>query len=148
MNNLKSFTIALMAFLTLGFGASLAQAADKQHKAVYHLNSKDIETQQDVLRNAQNHLDAIGADKMDLRIVMHAGGVSVLRTAKTDVDLQSKIESLKLKGVRFEVCKKTLDRGKIDFKKDLYDVSEKDIVPSGVAEIALLQEKGFSYVKP
>ena len=144
----KSFTVALLALLTLGMGTSIAQAADKTHKAVYHLNSKEIETQKDVLRNAQNHLDAIGADKMDLRIVMHAGGVSMLRTAKNDIDLQSTIENLKLKGVKFEVCKKTLDRGKINYKTDLYDVSEKDLVASGVAEIALLQEQGFSYVKP
>jgi len=27
-------------------------------------------------------------------------------------------------------------------------VSEKDIVPSGVAEIAALQQKGYVYVKP
>jgi uncharacterized protein len=144
----KTSTVALLALLTLGMGANIAQAADKPHKAVYHLNSKEIETQKDVLRNVQNHIDAIGADNIDLRIVMHACGISMLRTAKTDVDMQGKIESLKLKGVKFAVCKITLDRGKIDYKTDLYDVSEKDLVPSGVAEIALLQEKGFSYIKP
>lgn len=144
----KALTVAFITLLTLGMGANIAQAADKQHKAVYHLNSKEIETQKDVLRNVSNHIEAIGADKLDLRIVMHAGGVSMLRTAKTDVEIQGKIENLKLKGVKFEVCKITLDRGKIDYKKDLYDVSEKDLVPSGVAEIALLQEQGFSYIKP
>lgn len=144
----KSFTAALFALLTLGIGATPAQAADKPHKAVYHLNSKEIETQKDVLRNVKNHIQAVGADKIDLRIVMHAGGVSMLRTAKTDVDMQGQIESLKLQGVKFEVCKITLERGKINYKTDLYDVSEKDLVPSGVAEIALLQEQGFSYVKP
>ncbi len=144
----KSFTTALFTLLGLGLGANIAQAADKPHKAVYHLNSKEIGTQQDVLRNVQNHIQAVGADKLDLRIVMHAGGVSMLRTAKTDLDMQGKIESLKLKGVKFEVCKITLERGKIDYKADLYDVSESDLVPSGVAQIALLQEKGFSYVKP
>lgn len=144
----KALTVALVTLFVLGGAAGVAQAADKQHRAVYHLNSKEIETQKDVLRNVSNHIEAIGADKLDLRIVMHAGGVSMLRTAKTDVEIQGKIENLKLKGVKFEVCKITLDRGKIDYKKDLYDVSEKDLVPSGVAEIALLQEQGFSYIKP
>jgi hypothetical protein len=145
----KILTLATALLLTLGTGLGVAQAAgDKPHKAVYHLNSKDIETQKDVLRNSQNHISATGKDKTDLRIVMHAGGVSMMRTAKTDVDLKSQIDNLKLQGVKFVICQKTLERGNIDYKKDLYDVSEKDLVPSGVAEIALLQEKGFSYVKP
>jgi intracellular sulfur oxidation DsrE/DsrF family protein len=144
----KIMTAAALMLLTLGAGLGVVQAAEKAHKAVYHLNSADIETEKDVLRNANNHVMAIGKDNIDLRIVMHAGGVQLLRRAKTDVDLKSQIDDLKLKGVKFEICKKTLTRGKIDYKKDLYDVSESDLVPSGVAEIALLQEKGYSYVKP
>jgi uncharacterized protein len=149
----KILTLAAVLLLTLGIGLGNAQAADKDktdkpHKAVYHLNSGDIETQKDVLRNSNNHINAIGKDNIDLRIVMHAGGVSLLRKAKDDVALKSQIDDLKLKGVKFVVCKITLERGKIDYKKDLYDVAESDLVPSGVAEIALLQEKGFSYVKP
>jgi len=144
----KFLTLAVLAMMTLGTAVTIAQAADMPNKAVYHLNSKELETQKDVLRNAQNHLDAVGKDNIDLRIVMHAGGVSMLRTAKTDESVKSSIDSLKLQGVKFIVCKKTLERGNIDYKKDLYDVSEKDLVPSGVAEIALLQAKGFGYVKP
>jgi uncharacterized protein len=144
----KIMTVAALMLFTLGAGLGVAQAADKPHKAVYHLNSADIETQKDVLRNANNHISAVGKDNIDLRIVMHAGGVSMLRKAKTDESLKSQIDELKIKGVKFVICKKTLERGNIDYKKDLYDVSESDLVPSGVAEIALLQEKGFSYVKP
>jgi len=144
----KILTVAALMLFTLGTGLGVAQAADKPHKAVYHLNSADIETQKDVLRNANNHISAVGKDNVDLRIVMHAGGVSMLRKAKTDESLKSQIDELKIKGVKFVICKKTLERGNIDYKKDLYDVSESDLVPSGVAEIALLQEKGFSYVKP
>lgn len=144
----KLLALAVLAMMTLGTAVTIAQAADKPNKVVYHLNSKELETQKDVLRNAQNHLDAIGKDKIDLRIVMHAGGVSMLRAAKTDESVKSGIDTLKLQGVQFVVCKKTLERGNINYKTDLYDVSEKDIVPSGVAEIALLQAKGFGYVKP
>jgi hypothetical protein len=144
----KLLTLAVFAMMTFGGASTIAQAAEMPNKAVYHLNSKDLDTQKDVLRNAQNHLDAIGKDKIDLRIVMHAGGVSMLRVAKTDESVKSSIDSLKLQGVKFVVCNKTLERGKINYKTDLYDVSEKDIVPSGVAEIVLLQAKGFGYVKP
>jgi len=145
----KFLTITVLAMLTiLGTGCATMSGDGKPNKAVYHLNSKDIDTQKDVLRNSQNHINAIGKDKLELRIVMHAGGLNLLKTAMTDVDVKSQVDNLKLQGVRFIVCKVTLDRNKIDYKTDLYDVSEKDIVPSGVAEIASLQAKGFGYVKP
>jgi len=50
--------------------------------------------------------------------------------------------------VHFNVCDNTLKGKKINYKTDLYDTAEQDIVPSGVAEIAHLQTQGFSYVKP
>ena len=61
---------------------------------------------------------------------------------------QQKVISLKQEGVVFEVCNNTLVNKKINYKNDLFDVSEKDIVPSGVAEIANLQQKGYVYIKP
>ena len=42
----------------------------------------------------------------------------------------------------------TLKGRKINYKNDLFDVSEKDIVPSGVAELAKLQQQGYVYIKP
>jgi intracellular sulfur oxidation DsrE/DsrF family protein len=32
--------------------------------------------------------------------------------------------------------------------EDLYDASEADVVPSGVAELARLESMGYSYIKP
>jgi intracellular sulfur oxidation DsrE/DsrF family protein len=145
---MKKFAAVVIALVAFGAGLGLVQAAEKTHKAVYHLNSKDIETQKDVLRNAQNHINATGKDKTDLRIVMHAGGVQLMKNALKDPEMKSSIDNLKLQGVSFNICAKTLERGKIDYKKDLYDVKQSDLVPSGVAEIAILQSKGFAYVKP
>jgi intracellular sulfur oxidation DsrE/DsrF family protein len=62
--------------------------------------------------------------------------------------MQQKVINLKKDGVDFEVCKNTLVGKKINYKSDLFDVSEKDIVPSGVAEVAILQHKGYAYIKP
>jgi intracellular sulfur oxidation DsrE/DsrF family protein len=62
--------------------------------------------------------------------------------------MQSKVINLKKQGIHFNVCANTLKGKKINYKNDMYDVSEQDIVPSGVAEIAALQAKGYSYVKP
>jgi intracellular sulfur oxidation DsrE/DsrF family protein len=36
----------------------------------------------------------------------------------------------------------------VDLAKDLYYVEETDIVPSGVAQLAILQAQGYAYIKP
>lgn len=56
--------------------------------------------------------------------------------------------NLKGQDVGFEVCNNTLKGRKIDYKQDLWDVNAEDIVPSGVAELAILQSKGYVYIKP
>jgi hypothetical protein len=115
---------------------------------VYHINTGDAAQQKAALRNVQNHINAIGKENLDLRIVMHGDGVGLVQNAKTMEDMKSTVDKLKLQGIAFNICANTLTGKKLDYKKDLYDVTEKDIVPSGVAELANLQQKGFAYVKP
>jgi intracellular sulfur oxidation DsrE/DsrF family protein len=50
-------------------------------------------------------------------------------------------------GVRFLVCGHTLRERKID-RNTLYGVTEDEVVPSGVAELARLQGMGFAYIHP
>ncbi len=145
----KFVTAGIAALLALGGIAGAAQAAGSaQHKAVYHLNSDDAKHHKAFLNNVQNHINAVGKDKLDLRVVMHGPGITLMQNAKSDEDVRSKIDNLKLQGVSFNVCANTLKGKKVNYKTDMHDVSEKDIVPSGVAEIAILQSKGYAYVKP
>lgn len=144
---MKKFLAILTAVLAAGAIQSGALAADKQ-KAVYHVNGGDAKQHIAALNNIQNHINAIGKDKLDLRVVMHGNGVDLVQSAKSNKEISSRIDKLKLQGVAFNVCKNTLTGKKLDAKKDLYDVGEKDIVPSGVAELAILQGQGFAYIKP
>jgi hypothetical protein len=59
----------------------------------------------------------------------------------------ARIEGLKQQGVKFQICRNTIAGRGIDMS-DLYDVAEEDIVPSGVAQIAILQSQGYAYLKP
>jgi intracellular sulfur oxidation DsrE/DsrF family protein len=61
--------------------------------------------------------------------------------------MQARISGLKNQGVKFNICANTLKGRKVPMDA-LYDTSEADIVPSGVAEVAYLQGMGYSYVKP
>ena len=145
----KLISFAMMALLTLGLGVSTAQAGDYgKQKVVYHINMSDPKVLMGALRNMQNHINAVGKDNIDLRVVIHGGGIALLQLANKDPNFADKISNLKREGVHFNVCNNTLVGKHINYKNDLYDVSKDDIVPSGVAEIAKLEEEGYAYVKP
>ena len=144
----KVIAIAVAAMLTLGFSATSAVAGGYgKQKVVYHLNYDNPKRQKGMLRNINNHIKAVGADKLDLRVVMHGKGYTLLEAANTDLELQNSIISLKDKGVKFQLCANTIRGKKLD-KKQLFGLKDSDIVPSGVAEIAHLQAQGFAYVRP
>lgn len=145
----KFVPLALLGLLALG-AAGCVTTADGygKQKVVYHVNSDDPKILKAAVGNVQNHINAVGKDNIDLKVVMHGNGLALLQVAKEDQDMKSKVDSLKLQGIGFQVCANTLKGKKLNYKTDLYDVSEKDIVPSGVAEIAHLQKLGYTYVKP
>ena len=150
-----------LALLTLaGFvamaAAGLATPATAEsrygkQKVVYHINYMGGEKSKKYLgamRNVQNHINAVGADKLDIRVVLHGNGVYILRDAVKNLRLQGAISNLKNQKVGFYICANTLRGRKIDFEKDLFEAHAEDIVPSGVAELAHLQGKGYTYIKP
>lgn len=99
------------------------------------------------LRNIENGLDsAMKWDgQMQDTVVLYAKGVSLLQNP--DAETRQKIDLLKTRGVRFAVCDNTLREQGIDFHQ-LYQVNERDIVPSGFAEVAYLQAKKNYVVDP
>jgi intracellular sulfur oxidation DsrE/DsrF family protein len=149
----KLLTILTVAVMTLGFAAVKAgpdskYSAEGKQKVVYHINYDNPKRLGGALRNIQNHINAVGKDNLDLRVVMHGKGVTLLKLANKDPNFKQKVLNLKDQGIKFNVCANTLRGHKINYKSDLYDVSKEDIVPSGVAEIAYLEQHGYSYVKP
>ena len=58
--------------------------------------------------------------------------------------MQTQIAGLKNQGVRFHICANTLKARSIHLEEDLYDATQDDVVPSGVAELSNLQIQGFT----
>jgi len=143
----KIITLTMLGLLALVSGCASMSGGSKQ-KVVYHINYNDEAQLKAALGNVKNHMSAVGQDKIEIIVVMHGNGVDLLKIANTNLDMQQKVIGLKKDGVAFEVCNNTLVNKKINYKNDLFDVSEKDIVPSGVAEVATLQQKGYVYIKP
>ena len=143
----------VLALATLTLGATDSQANERygKQKVVYHINydgGSEDKKYRGAMRNIQNHINAVGAENMDIKVVLHGNGLGVLMSAKTDDQLQTAVSSLKGQNVSFAVCNNTLKGRKISYADDLYDVWEEDIVPSGVAELSHLQQQGYTYIKP
>lgn len=131
-----------------------------KQKVVYHINYDNPKQQTGALRNVQNHINAVGAENLDLKIVLHGNGLALLldpealvnlkkfKHANADEKMTAKIDNLKSQGVTFNVCANTVRGRKVNLETDLYNVDKKDVVPSGVAEVARLQGMGYSYIKP
>ena len=139
---------ALAAILTAPVHAADARYGKQQ--VVYHINGGGGEggrIYKQILQNMDNHLAVVGKENLTIHAVMHGDGLGMLSVAQKDAQMQAAIDNLKLQNVKFLVCNFTLLRRSIKLG-ELYDAVEDDIVPSGVAEVAHLQTKGFSYLKP
>ena len=160
MNKLMSIVLAGLVGLMTWSGIATAATEGAKQKVVYHINEDDPKQQTGALRNIQNLINAVGKDNLDLRVVMHGNGVSMVllpdalgrvkgfKNANADPQMQAAIDALKGQGVAFKVCNNTLTNRKVNRDEDLYMVGAADIVPRGVAELAILQGQGFAYIKP
>lgn len=148
----------VLAGLILVVTVGQAALAGEKQKVVYHVNYYGAKAEAAALRNIQNHINAVGAENLDLKVVLHGNGLAMLlepdalettkmKEANGDDAMQAKVAGLKEQGVQFQVCANTLKGRKVEVG-DLYDVSEVDIVPSGVAQLAILQGQGYAYIKP
>ena len=100
----------LMKIALLGMGLILAMWSTAsgygKQKAVYHINGDNPQQNRGALVNIQNHINAVGADNMDIRVVLHGNSLAVLmypdevegtkmkRGNATD-DMQTRITGLK-----------------------------------------------------
>lgn len=131
-----------------------------KQKVVYHINYDNPKQQAGALRNIQNHINAVGAENLELKVVLHGNGLAMLvepdalvnvpkfKHGNANDQMAAKISTLKGQGVQFNVCANTVKGRNVVVDRDLYDVSQNDIVPSGVAEVAKLQTMGYTYIKP
>lgn len=151
--------VLIMLFVMVWSAAAASDSGYGKQKVVYHINYDVPKKQAGALRNIQNHINAVGAENLDLKVVLHGNGLALLlepeslektklKYGNANDQMKAKVAGLKDQGVSFQVCANTLKGKKVEFSDDLYDVTEGDIVPSGVAELARLQLQGYTYIKP
>ena len=154
----KHFLTAILVGAIMIVGFSQAVVAGEKQKVVYHVNYYGAQQEAGALRNIQNHINAVGKENLDLKVVLHGNGLAMLldpdalsktkmKEANGDQNMTARVAGLKEQGVQFQICANTLKGRKVDLDM-LYDASEGDIVPSGVAQLAILQSQGYAYIKP
>lgn len=157
MNLRKNLSYLFLAMAVFVLGLTSVQAGGAKNgyspqKVVYHLNN--IHHAKAAFRNIRNHLNAVGDENLDIIVVTHSSGAFALvdgamgkkdpKTGKV-YDFTDTIASLANRGVKFQICANTI-RGKKINKNLISEYAE--IVPSGVAQVAELQQQGYVYIKP
>jgi len=149
---LKRAGMTLIAMLALGLAEKTwAAEADSKNpvgpdKVVYHISDTEAQAT-NALRYIRNHLEV--NPKSKIVVVTHARGVEFLMEGAKNMTgnpYNIPVEEFHLLGVRFEVCEITLRE--MNFKRSQF-IPEATFVPSGVAEIARLQQReGYAYLRP
>lgn len=117
-----------------------------QQKVIYHVN--DVNTAFGAMRNVKNHLNALGKENVEIIVVTHSSGGLALVDGTEDKKgnrFEETVQSLANDGVKFQLCANTIRGLKIDKSKINLNA---EVVPSGVAHVAHLQQQGYQYVKP
>lgn len=139
------------AFLIAAAGCASTGGVDPKanvapDKVVYHVNDSGAQAM-GALRNIGNHLEV--NPKAQIVVVTHAQGVDFLFDGAKDKagnPYNIRVEELKQRGVKFDVCEITLRNRKLSRSKF---IPEATFVPSGVAEITRLQQReGYAYLRP
>jgi uncharacterized protein len=138
--------VSLLGFSFIAAAQSATSSVEGPDKVVYHING-GLQQATDGLRNIRNHLEV--NPKAKITVVAHAQGVDFLMKGKKDANgnpYETIVQDLESQGVKFDVCLITLRNRKLSKDQFIDDVT---YVPSGVAEIARLQQReGFAYLRP
>ncbi|MBB6307106.1 DsrE family protein [Xanthobacter tagetidis] len=135
--------------------ADIRKEAD--NACLYHCDFGDPPRFVQMLTNISNHYSAYGADPfaLQLAVVAHGQGVKFFledldgTTWKDEVMVPSifeKVDAVAKNGLKIYLCSITFERLKLD-KEKVRKAPYIAFVPSGVATVGALQNKGFAYIK-
>lgn len=121
----------------------LSQSADQKelHKVVIQLNSSDTSVWSSTIGNIKNIQKALQG-QVQIDIVVHGKALDLL--VKDHTHLAKEVLSMENEMTHFKACENTMRKHGIT-KEMLLD--KIGTVPSGVVEVILKQEAGWSYLR-
>jgi intracellular sulfur oxidation DsrE/DsrF family protein len=140
---MKKYTQILLVIIITSFCSShvFAQNNSVQHKVVVQLNTADTSAWSSTIGNIKN-LQKIWPNNLIVEVVVHGKALDLLVAAKTH--LANEVVEMSKTNVQFSACENSMRKHHIE-KSQLLTIA--NTVPSGVAEVILKQEVGWSYLK-
>ncbi len=112
-----------------------------KHQVVIQVSSGDTAVWKGVMNNIKHLKDSWG-DSVQIEVVVHGPGIDMLVAAKTTQ--QKRITEFKQMGIVFAGCENSLKQRNIR-RDDI--IPEAGFVASGIGEVIIKQEQGWSYLK-
>ena len=118
-------------------------------KVLFHLNSGRRRRMREVLDEAQNLLRLYHAEKRPARveIIANGAGIILLRLHHSPFAARIRVMHEKYPNLTFAACQDTIDRLISQQNIHPHLLPEATIVPSGVAQIIRLQQRGWTYIR-
>lgn len=143
--------IAAVMAIILGFAvAAPAMAQGVNHKIVFHVDQNDPKVMNLTLNNVQNvtaYFESIG-DTVEIQVVAYGPGLNMYRVDTSPVADCIATMSLEIDNLTFAACGNTLAKMEAKAGRKIALLDEAVVVPSGVVQLVLLQEAGWSYIRP
>lgn len=146
---IRTVVLAGVLLSTVSFSMAAGEAGegtgiDRSHRVVMQLNSGDEHVQRGVLNNIRHLYQEVGRERLQLELVVHGAGLSLL--AKNTTTLEQELARLKAGyGVNYTACSNTMKAMKVT-RGDLID-EVGETVPAMV-RLMERQEQGWTYIKP
>ncbi len=134
-------SILLVIVMLFSYQLCNAQNDNKEHKIVIQLNSADTSAWSSTIGNIKN-IQKVWPTQLIIEVVVHGKALDLLVKDKTY--FANEIVSLTKEGIIFSACENTMRKHNI-VRADLLSVA--NTVPSGVVEVLIKQEQGWSYLK-
>ena len=113
-----------------------------RHKVVFQVSENDPKKWELTMSNVRNVQSDLGKDNVTVEVVAYGPGLAMLQL---DSAAANRITDAQRAGVKVVACENTMHAQKLTKDDMLNGIS---YAPAGVSEIMLLQEAGYSYVRP
>jgi hypothetical protein len=140
INLVGVFLAVIMSFAAFNIWAS--ETSSGKEKVVIQVSDADAGKWNLTLNNAKNIQQMLGADNVEIEIVVYGPGIAML---KADSLVGNRVEEAKAANISIVACQNTMKGMKLTEADMLPNTS---YVPAGVVELMHKQKAGYAYIRP
>lgn len=145
-NALANAALLLSVIIAPGMAAdqppSSRAAAGVKHKVIFQVSDNDPAKWNLALNNASNIQQDLGRDNVEIEVVAYGPGLPML---KLDSPVSVRVGDALAQGVRIVACENTMTNTRATRADMLPNIA---YIKSGVVELMVKQQQGWSYIRP